>query len=283
VAVAVSLSEVGSLPEEAPLDILSGLSICSVPAFRETFEFQGTEERIRHLRQKHKAGTGATLDKVRIILHEANDLYNALSTAGKWNVAGRGGRVSACWNCGGKHGLSKCRQPKDQKRIDANKKKWQESKKSGGSTNGNSQYERKKWDSDDSNKKGGHADDCHNGVKQINNVWHMHCTKGCGWNTTHTTGFHGKFKANPSAYPAQLPSKHPYMIAVGGAGSISANKLQGTQPSVASTASLSSVSFASDKMVIDKTKWRSVLEQHERNSESSEVAALCSSLKSLLN
>ena len=48
-AVAISLHEVVSLPEEAPLDVLKGLSICSCDDFKATFEFQGMEERIKHI------------------------------------------------------------------------------------------------------------------------------------------------------------------------------------------------------------------------------------------
>ncbi len=102
-AMAVSLNEVGALPDKAPLDTLEGLSICSCAPFKETFSFQLTEERIRHLRQRHGGGE-STLDRLRTILREANSLYNSLNTSNKWNIPHHGGRAHSCWNCGGDHG-----------------------------------------------------------------------------------------------------------------------------------------------------------------------------------
>ena len=114
-AVAISLNKVDSLPEEAPLGILKGVSICSCNNFKSTFEFQGTKERIKHIRQKHSGGAN-TLDQIKTILRGANDLYNSLCTAGKWNVVHKHNHFNSCWcwNCGGNHGLNKCRKPKDE-------------------------------------------------------------------------------------------------------------------------------------------------------------------------
>jgi len=38
----------------------------------------------------------------------------------------------------------------------------------------------------------------------------MHCSMGCGWNCTHTTGFHAAFASYQSIYHAALPVSHPY-------------------------------------------------------------------------
>jgi len=62
-AVAVALHEVGALPDEAPLDILEGFLICSCAPFRDTFAFQNTKERIRHIRQHYGEG-GSTLERI---------------------------------------------------------------------------------------------------------------------------------------------------------------------------------------------------------------------------
>ncbi len=116
-AIAVSLNEVGALPDEAQLDILEGLSICSCAPFKETFDFQGTEERIRHLHQHYGVGE-STLDRIETILREASNLYNSLNTSNKWNVHHCRGQAHSCWNCGGKgDGVTMCKKPKDQKKI----------------------------------------------------------------------------------------------------------------------------------------------------------------------
>ena len=168
---------------------------------------------------------------------------------------------------------------KDQKKINKNKKKWEEQKKAGKSTGSSGSiegsYERKKW---------GANEDTGNGLKQFDSVWHMLCNKGCGWNKTHTTGWHKRFLANPLAYPSALPATHPYS-------QLTQQQLPPSNtsptpvPSSSSTqgSSMSSITFGANEMVIDKTKWKSVLEEHEGNSQSADVAALCGLLEELLN
>jgi hypothetical protein len=59
----------------------------------------------------------------------------------------------------------------------------------------------------------------------IDGQWKMYCGKAngkdangngikCGWNCTHTSGFHAEAKKNPAAYPAKLPNKHPIWAVV---------------------------------------------------------------------
>ena len=43
---------------------------------------------INHIRKKHVGGS-TTLDRVKVIIQEANDLYNLLCTLGKCNVINR--------------------------------------------------------------------------------------------------------------------------------------------------------------------------------------------------
>ncbi len=43
------------------------------------------------------------------------------------------------------------------------------------------------------------------GIGKHNRKWSMVC-KSCGWNTTHTTGFHDKWVANPKSF--SLPATH---------------------------------------------------------------------------
>ncbi len=255
--------------------------------FKETFTFQNTEERIKHIRQSYGGGE-STLPCIQTILSEANSLYNSLNTSNKWNVPHRGGCASSCQNCGGKgHRVTQCKKRKDQNRITENKKKWEEEtgkSSKGGGASGN--YERKKWgEGRDSNR-----NDTGHGVKQFNNVWHMLCNKGCGWNTTHTTGFHRQFLATPSAYPAALPPTHPYQVLVAKSGGpappTATPPAQIQTPSIPSTNRIvarSSLTLTKNQLVINYTKWKSFLDHHKRTSENAKVAALCSLLKELLN
>ncbi len=186
--VASCFSEIGELPSKPTLDVLEGLSICSCTPFKDTFAFQLTEEQLHHICLHH--GLVDTLTCIKTILQEATSLYNLLNTSNKWNVPHRGGHASACWNCGNSnHGGGNCKQKKDRKEIAENKKKWEEScgkssdKEKDGNTGGG-HYERKKW--------GNTKQPASNGVQQFNGVWHMLCNTGCGWNVTHTIGFHNR-------------------------------------------------------------------------------------------
>ena len=135
-----------------------------------------------------------------------------MSTANKWNVLAKGGRNTMagaltgklkCWNCE-KEGctVSKCDQPKNQAKIDKNKKAFMENKKkksedktkSNPGTNGGSgggDYQRKKWSA---------------GMLEQNGVLMVNC-KVCGPNLTHTTGFHKEWNRNRANFT--LPDTHP--------------------------------------------------------------------------
>ena len=119
----------------------------------------------------------------------------------------------------------------------------------------------------------------------------MLCNKGCGWNLTHTSGFHKQFLATPSAFPAALPDTHPFKILVAKSNGSSPvppppptppTQLPASLTNSSSGTGASSLTLTENQMVIDKSKWKSVLDYHERTSENAEVAALCTSLKELL-
>jgi hypothetical protein len=50
------------------------------------------------------------------------------------------------------------------------------------------------------------SDGSKSGVKMIDGAWKMLCNKGCGWNSTHTTGFHNE--QSRSALNFKLPPEH---------------------------------------------------------------------------
>ena len=130
------------------------------------------------------------------------------TTPYNWHIPS--GCVNNCWNCNGDHGVNKCKLPKSQARMVANKMKWEEEKKktsgsgSGGSGSGEGPYERSKFGNRTENQKpsGGSVD-------KFNNVWHMYCSKGCGLNCTHTCSFHSAFTSNALSFPSTLPAPPP--------------------------------------------------------------------------
>eukprot|EP00956_Cyclotella_meneghiniana_P039536 scaffold173548_cov23-Cyclotella_meneghiniana.AAC.1 len=278
-AVAKSLARVNALPDEAVLDVLKGLSLGSVSKFTDVFKLEHTKTLSSQSNSTYCGGSATALDEILCHLSLATKLYNLMSTGNSWHVPGGSGghRANSCWNCGGDHGVNRCTKPKDQNKIAANKKKWEDEKKkksagggngghngsrgSGGAGNGSGggQYERKKFG---------------DGVQKINNVWHMVCNKGCGWNTTHTTKYHGAFTPNPSAYPTALPSTHPYHLKV-------AKDNHGVSPTISpSTSPSSSCPLTSNLITIDKAKWMALCDHHERNVTDPSLASFFSLLQS---
>jgi hypothetical protein len=70
-----------------------------------------------------------TLEAAKQHLTKSFTLFQKLPTFTTHNWLIPSGHVSNCWNCNGDHGVNKCKLPKDQARIEANKKKWEEEKK----------------------------------------------------------------------------------------------------------------------------------------------------------
>ena len=279
-AVVKSLARVDALSDEAVSDVMDGLAKGSVSKFTEVFKLESTMYRSGQTSTTYTGGSQSALGRILTILSKATDLYNSLSTGNNWHIPSGGGRAGACWNCNGDHGVNKCKLPKDQARIEANKKKWEEDKKkksgSGGSVSGNRQYERSRFGSGGSPQKPSGS-----GIEKFNNVWHMFCSKGCGWNCTHTSGFHAAFTSNPSSFPSALPATHPYHQKIAKeqrqAGIVSSPSL------AASSASPSINSSNSGVVPLDKRKLLAVCEHHERAVTDPTVAAFLSDLKKLLN
>lgn len=216
--VAGSLAEIGQLPSKATEWVLQGFCLCSTPEFKEPFTLLLNQDRVDDLGKTLGLTNNCqeTMDKIKQICAKASTLYSSLQLADKWlNPAGS---VRSCWNCGGDHGLSKCKTPKDQARIEANKKKWESERKSSGGGYERKQFGggggggKKKFSSAAANAAQGATS---SGVKYQNGKWMMHCGKvnrdgnKCGWNCTHTTKYHAKFVKNPSAFPNALPKGHP--------------------------------------------------------------------------
>ena len=76
----------------------------------------------------------------------------------------------------------------------------------------------------------------------------MMCNTGCGLNKTHTSGFHGNYKSNSSLFSSQLPTTNTYY-------------------QIIKCRSPDMQTLTEDQMVINSSKWKSVLEYHERTSK----------------
>ena len=83
-AVVVRLEEVGNLPVETESDVLEGLTICSVEAFKKMFDHLLQQEKIAMLQLS--SPTTSALEQVRQIIRQANDLYHRLNTSNQWHV-----------------------------------------------------------------------------------------------------------------------------------------------------------------------------------------------------
>ena len=161
------------------MKLLDGLSKGSVSKFTEVFKLESIMYHSDQTSTTYSGGSHTTLSAIPATLLKATDLYNSLSTGNNWHIPS--GHAHSCWNCDGDHGVNKCKLLKDQARIQANKKKWEEEKKkkygSGGNgSNSGNQYERSRF----GRKKGDSKQPGNGGVKKFNNVWHMHCNKGFG-------------------------------------------------------------------------------------------------------
>ena len=222
VAVAERLAEVSALPSECTVQLLEGLTKCSVTVFRQTFSHLLVGERLRQLRTLTTLHDSTRLGGIKKLCKEANDMFNSLNVSKEWNIPQKH-RIDACFNCGDPdHGVPKCPKPIDQARIDKAKSEFS---RSGGGRNGRGFGRdgrgrgrgpgRGRGDSDKFNSRGKWKSDSKStntlststGVEKRNGKWSMMC-KTCGWNTTHTTGFHSSYKDDPARF--SLPTTHVY-------------------------------------------------------------------------
>ncbi len=150
-------------------------------------------------------------------------MFNAINVSKEWNIPQKH-RIDACFNCGDPdHGVPRCPKPINQSRINKAKSKFSRSggrhDGRGGGRNGrngrrrghgsglgcgdgNKANPRGKWKS---NAKAVNAVSTSGGIGKYKGKWSMMC-KSCGWNTTHTTGFHDSYAKDPDLF--SLPATH---------------------------------------------------------------------------
>jgi len=251
-AVCSRLCEAKVLPQETPVDLLTGLSICSVDSFKTLFEHKLQQSKVDALEGDRYLTQPEIMAEVRGILSRAVSYYSSLSTSSMWllpqkkqqaNVFGTpSGTTNFCWNCGKQgHGLDQCREPRNEDKIAENRRKWSEaggkssrkkkSKSSGGAKSGGN-YEREKW----SPPKPGES-----GVRHIDGVYHAYCGKKhngieCGWNKSHSTGFHRQWAANSTTFNlADVSPTHELVLKTKSSSSSSGGSSGGAAASVVNT------------------------------------------------
>jgi hypothetical protein len=152
-------------------------------------------------------------------------MLNALNVSKEWNIPPKH-RIDAIFNCGDPdHGIPKCPKPINQSRIHRAKSKFSRSggrhggcggcgghdgwdgHRNGcasghGRGDGDKTNSRGKWKS---NAKAVNAVTTSGGIRKRKGKWSMMC-KSCGWNTTHTTGFHDSYVKDPASF--SQPATH---------------------------------------------------------------------------
>ena len=227
--VAERLADANLLRSESFIYYVNGYTRCSVAPFKAVFQNKATE-------YMYLDATGTSpfssmsspqvLAKIKETSRVAEALYDNLNLGKKWNLPGKeaglhANIVSKCDNCGAPdHLANKCTKPRDDERCkaarDAREKAKEDLRGRGGGGRGGggrggrggrgdggrgNSDERAPWkESEGSNS------NSNSGVKMIDGAWKMLCNKGCGWNSTHTTGFHNE--QSRSALNFKLPPEH---------------------------------------------------------------------------
>ena len=113
------------------------------------------------------------------------------------------------------------------------------------------------------------------GIGKHNGKWSMVC-KSCGWNTTHTTGFHDKWVADPKSF--SLPATHLFWSKSGknppeGGGGGSITPTAAITTTAASTTSGSSLSSRVGPLIA----------QYKTNTEDGQFASFLADFERALN
>ena len=107
-----------------------------------------------------------------------------------------------------------CKQARDEGKIVRNRKLYMYKRPDGSRNNGH-----KKWykgGRGNGGGRGGGSPDrsADSGVQLMKNKWMCFCKrKECGWNTTHTSGFHSAWMQNKSSF--NLPVTHEFSVKTG--------------------------------------------------------------------
>jgi hypothetical protein len=135
-AVCSCLAEAKELPQEMPVDLLTGLTLCLVDEFKTLFEHKLQLAKVESLEGNHHLSQPEIIEEVRILLASAAQCYNSLNMSDNWNLPQNQclnafgtslGAKNSCWNCGKPdHSLNQCTQPQKEEWIAEYHRKWME-------------------------------------------------------------------------------------------------------------------------------------------------------------
>jgi hypothetical protein len=103
------LAEAKELPQETPVDLLTGLTLCSVDQFKTLFEHTLQVAKAEPLEGNHHLSQPEIMVEVRVLLATTAQYYSSLNMSDTWNLPQNqrlnvfgtpSGAKKSCWNCG---------------------------------------------------------------------------------------------------------------------------------------------------------------------------------------
>jgi hypothetical protein len=85
-AVCSRLTETKELPQEMPVDLLTGLTLCSVDPFKTLFEHKLQVAKAKSLEGNHHLSQPEIMGVVRVLLATAAQYYSSLNMSDTWNL-----------------------------------------------------------------------------------------------------------------------------------------------------------------------------------------------------
>jgi hypothetical protein len=85
-AVCSRLAEAKELPQEKPVDLLKGLTLCSVDQFKTLFEHKVQGAKAKSLEGNHHMSQPEIMGEVHILLASAAQYYSSLNMSDTWNL-----------------------------------------------------------------------------------------------------------------------------------------------------------------------------------------------------
>ena len=290
--IAERLADSRLLRSESFVQYVTGYTHCSVTMFKNVFLNKLTEYTYLDATDGSyfsSMTSNQVLVKIRETSKAAVAIYDHLQLGKKWNLPGKqllnAVYVNKCDNCGDPNHFSpKCPKPRDEEKC---KKARELRVKTRGAAGGrgdqgrggrggrgdgsgrgsDSQGQRAPWDSTATGANPG------SGVKMIEGAWKMHCTKGCGWNESHTSKYHDEQQRSAATF--KVPPHHPYWAMSGKihTAAVAGGVIIGSA-SVADAAQTSrSVTFGALMDVIDR---------HITSVESAEMGSFLGDLRNMM-
>jgi hypothetical protein len=84
-AVCSCLAEAKELPQEMPVDLLTGLTLCSMDEFKNHFGHKVQVAKAESLEGNHHLSQPEIMGEVHILLTSAAQYYNSLNMSDNWN------------------------------------------------------------------------------------------------------------------------------------------------------------------------------------------------------